>query len=257
MEAWAGRLLFERRPNGVVLTEAGRALGQRVQSLLDEVIALGPHVREQRDQQQIVVRCQFSLAAKWLAPLIVEFRKQRPECSIVLRAEPAMSDPLSGRADMAIYYPRTEDSTGGVPLVGGRFVVAAAPALMRSLKKRSVDPATIADSPLIHFVPKDRGWHEPGWSTWFTQAGLPATVPAARLTASMMNVVIDMCVAGGGFALVHEPLALPEFRDGRLVVASSMALRAPHTYYLSVRDSSAVRPEVQALRQWLTGNAIL
>ncbi|MGJ7538544.1 MULTISPECIES: LysR substrate-binding domain-containing protein [unclassified Variovorax] len=254
LEAWAGRPLFERRPNGVDLTEAGKEMGPRIQTLLDEVTTLGPQVRRQREVPQIVVRCQFSLAVQWLAPLVVEYAGQRPECQIVVRAEPAMADPLSGRADMAIYYSRTGISEVGYPLVGGRYIVVAAPTLLIALGVGSLDPRSIGEAPLINFIPKDRGWPEPTWASWCLSARHAARVAPARMSTSMMYVAIQMCVAGGGFALVHEPLVQAELADGRLVLASEISVGAPHNYSLIVRPISAMRKDVQSFSQWLLTN---
>lgn len=256
-EAWFGRPLFERRPNGVTLTQAGREMGQRVRNLLDEAQTMGPEVRRQREVSQIVIRCQLSLAAKWLAPRVAQYAKLQPDCEFVVRVEPGMGDPLSGQADMAIYYARADTADTGDPLLAGRYVVVAAPSLLRQMGVKALDAHQIEAAPLIGFSPKNRGWPEPTWANWCASAGHHGKVPRPSLTTSMMQVAIEFSLSGAGFALVHEPFVTAELADGRLVLASDVSLRAPHVYTLTVRPSSATRQDVRLFQSWLLSQAVL
>src|SRR5690348_10407514 len=76
LEQWVGRSLFERRPNGVFLSPAGRELGSEAAAVLDRLALAAQRARERRPTRSVTIVAQFSLAAKWLAPRLGRMRER-------------------------------------------------------------------------------------------------------------------------------------------------------------------------------------
>ncbi|MGH7124351.1 MAG: LysR family transcriptional regulator, partial [Stellaceae bacterium] len=104
LERWVGRPLFERRPNGVFVTAAGRELGAETSVLMDGLALAALRSRERKRGGPVTIVSQFSLAAKWLAPRLGRMRARWPELDIRLNALPQEIDPANYEGDLFIYF---------------------------------------------------------------------------------------------------------------------------------------------------------
>ncbi len=254
LEAWLGQTLFDRQANGVALTALGRDYSTRLRGLFDQLATASRHARGHDAVRAVVVRCQFSLATKWLAPRLDAFAQAHPEIELRILARPYDPDPRADGADLAIYYSR-----GPMPgirqdrLLAGEVVVVATPRALEAAP-HPLRPADLLHQTLLHTRAVDRGWREPDWSTWFAAAGVETPGLLRGPSFNLQHLTLEACLAGGGFALLVDVFAACHLARGELVVASEIRIPAPHAYHVIVPDTP-LRDEVRIVRDWLLGQA--
>jgi len=255
VEAWLGRPLFTRRPNGVALTEGGQLYAVQLKMIFDRMMQISEAARSPAERRRIVVRCQMTISSKWLMDRVLAFRNLHPDVELIIRAEAYHPDPLVGGADAAIYYSR--GPVAGLrqdPIVGGRYIVVASPESFSATSQR-LKARDFLDLSLIHFRPLDRGWSELDWHGWFRKAGVETAAELRGLSFSLMHDVIDACVAGGGFALINDVMAASHLERGELVQAIHWAEAVPHKFHLIIAEANIARPEIQLFREFLLARA--
>ncbi|WP_181257300.1 LysR substrate-binding domain-containing protein [Pseudaminobacter soli (ex Li et al. 2025)] len=251
LEEWVEGPLFERRANGVSLTETGRVFATRLGAIFDQITAASVAARAPGGASTVTVRCQYSLATKWLAPRIGKFRAAHPEISVAVLALPHRWSANERDPDLAIYHGR-----GTIPgirqdmLLGGRLVVVAAPQVA-ALLPAAPTPADLLTRPLIKMDFAEPGWHDEGWEAWFAATGFGHLELRATLSFNLLHLAIEACIAGAGFALAPNFMVEQELAAGRLVDAFGISLPIRQPYVLMTPEASLARPEVEILRSWL------
>ncbi|MBF9234601.1 LysR substrate-binding domain-containing protein [Microvirga alba] len=251
LEAWVDGPLFERRANGVVLTETGRVFATRIASIFDQITAASVAARSPLHGTAVTVRCQFSLATKWLAPRLGRFRATHPDISVAVFALPHRWNANEPDPDVAIYHGR-----GTVPgmrqdlLIGGRQVVVAAPQLVAALPPAPT-PADLLSRPMIKVDFAEPGWHDEGWEAWFAAAGFGHLELRPGLTFNLTYLAIEACLSGAGFALVPDFLVAQELASGRLIDPFGISLPVRQPYVIITPEASLTRPEVAIFRSWV------
>ena len=255
LEEAVGAPLFTRRAAGVALTPAGADYATHVRHALAIVEQATRQIADPRYTARVVVRCQFSFGANWLAPRLGLFRARFPEIDLVVRAEPYNVDPLVGGADIAVYYSRATDPwLACTALAPGHFLVVAPPALRDAW--RNAPAPQMLQAPLLHLEAIKRGWTEPNWADWFQQVGIEAPAQLRGPVLSTVSTLVAACEAGAGLALVHSLLVEQALASGALAPVHELTLAAPHHYQLIVRND-VLRPEVETVRAWIMENTAL
>lgn len=256
LEEWVGGPLFERRANGVGLTETGRVFATRLGAIFDQLTAVGAAARLPGGLSTVTVRCQFSLATKWLAPRIGTFRKAHPDISVSVMALPHRWSAREPDPDLAIYHGR-----GTIPgvrqdtLISGSLIVVGSPDLAGTLPPAST-PADLLSRPLIKVDYAEPGWHDEGWEAWFAATGFGHLELRSTLSFNLVHLAIEACLSGAGFALVPDFLVETELCTGRLVDAFGISLPIRQPYVIMTPEASLARPEVAILRSWLLDQGI-
>ena len=84
LERWLAVTLFERRPNGVILTKAGKDYLSFVSEAL-AMIAVGTRrLPNAHGARRVSISLPPTFAARWLVPRLAMFRSQRPDISLTL-----------------------------------------------------------------------------------------------------------------------------------------------------------------------------
>ena len=251
LEAWVGGPLFERRANGVYLTETGRVFATRLRAIFDQLTAVSVAARVPGGLSAVTVRCQFSLATKWLTPRIGRFRQLHPDIAVAVMALPHRWGATEPDPDLAIYHARgTLPGVRQDTLINGSLIVVGAPALTATLPPAPT-PADLLARPLIRVDFTEPGWHDEGWEAWFAATGFGHLELRSTLSFNLVHLAIDACLAGAGFALVPDFLVESELAAGRLVDAFGISLPIRQPYVIMTPEASLVRSEVAILRSWL------
>ncbi|QRM33039.1 LysR substrate-binding domain-containing protein [Microvirga sp. VF16] len=256
LEEWVGSPLFKRKANRVVLTETGRILANRVNAIFGHIISAGAAARSAESKNVVHIRCQHSVAAKWLAPRINRFLDSNRGIAVTVQVGPHRWSAAEKVPDLSIYNAR-----GSVPgyretlLLSGQLGAVAAPSLIPTMPP-ILTPADLLSGPLIAVDFNEPGWHDQGWEAWFAAAGLGHTVPSISISFSLVHLAIEACIAGAGFALVPNFLVERELLDGDLVDVCGFALPNTQPYYLIEPDPKSGRDEVELLKNWLLEEAI-
>ncbi|MEI8703017.1 LysR family transcriptional regulator [Mesorhizobium sp. ISC15] len=255
LEEWVGGPLFKREANRVVLTETGRILSNRVNAIFGHIISAGAAARSAEGKNGVHIRCQHSIAAKWLAPRIGRFLDSNSDIAVTVQAGPQRWTAAEKVPDLSIY-----NSRGSVPgyrealLLSGHLVAVAAAPLVSKLPPM-VTPADLLSGPLIEVSFNEPGWHDQGWESWFAAAGLGHVVPSKSLSFSLMHLAIEACVTGAGFALVPDFLVERELVCGDLVDVCGFKLPNTQPFYLIEPDPKPGRYEIELLKNWILEEA--
>ncbi|SDR37646.1 LysR family transcriptional regulator, glycine cleavage system transcriptional activator [Rhizobiales bacterium GAS113] len=251
LERWVDGALFERQTNGVRLTETGRVFAARLGAIFDQITATSLAARSPTGGTAVIVRSQFSLAAKWLAPLLGRFRAIHPDIAVVLHALQHRWNLGEPDADLAIYHAR--DAIQGIhqeTLIAGRLIAVGAPRLIAALPETPT-PVDLLSQPLIHVHFAEPVWHDEGWEAWFAATGFTRLVVPSGLGFNLTHLAIEACLAGAGFALVPDFLVAQELADGRLIDPFGISVPIHQPYVIMTPEIELMRPEVVLLRNWL------
>src|SRR6478609_469402 len=197
-EAQLGRALFERTPKGMVVTEAGAPVLNRLGegfSMLSEAVAMAHH----RDETVLTVSVAPVLAARWLVHRLHRFATRHPEIRLRIDATTQLVNPGASDVDIGIRV-----GSGHWPGVKAELLLeqeifpVLAPQLAAVLRKPAdliAVPAVIDDHAMFT------------WATWFEAVGLPDAHIEERHVFNDASLCLDAAIAGQGVMLAWQTLA--------------------------------------------------
>ncbi|MER7985278.1 LysR family transcriptional regulator [Streptomyces noursei] len=255
LEQAAGARLFDRHPNGVRLTTAGRALLRHAVVALEALDAADRELRGVAAEDGRVRLGFFpSAGAVLVAPALATLRREHPHIRVSTRegATPSLVRALrTGTLDVALLSsrpphrsPDTDEPPLHVEPLFETCLAVAVPASGRFAERDSVTAEEIAGEPWIA-SPARR--EEPLLGVW---PGLPGR-PRVRHTARDWLTKLHLVAAGAGITTV-SPALLPAVPPGvRLVTVEGVAeeLRRVSLVRSSSPDTAAANALVRTLRQ--------
>lgn len=234
--------LLNRTTRTLALTEAGRDLytrGQSILSSIEEAEARAKHV-SLTPRGRLRVACSDAFAVHVLAPMLRRFQARYPEVSITLIQGDGPIDMIEEEVDVAIRFERpTNAAFVAKRLIQDPWVVCASPAYLEQFGTPELPADLTAHRCLtIH----RRGKSEDRWS--FSIGGVEEEVHVSGWFSSIGLVVKAAVMEGLGIARLATFLVKKEIEAGNLIpVLSDMLLddqRAiyavyPHREYLPVK----------------------
>jgi LysR family transcriptional regulator, glycine cleavage system transcriptional activator len=241
LESQLHKKLFERRPRGLALTEAGERLFAAVAPHYDILeTALRPD--RERSDHALAISAMPSVASSWLMPRLAGFVAAHPEIDLSVHSSVELVDFEREAIDAAMRF------GGGAwpglraePLFDEWLLPVASPALLARFPGRA--RGDLAALPLLR-DPADR------WRDWFARFG---GSPPRRYVASFSDTdtLQRAAVEGMGVALGRMTMAQPLIDHGRLVALSPRRMRAESSHYLVYPPRSERHPALLAFRAWL------
>ena len=213
LETAFNKTLFLRQGNRITLTDAGRALYPRLETVFADLVSLTRDLRDGAHPSRLTVSALPSLAELWLIPALAAYPDRH---KLDLRIEPDPVDFAGSGTDLRIsygahYYPDHHVET----LFRDRFVAVASAAFVAT---NGSEAASFADADLIHTDWGRDHIHQPDWRKWFKASGnLRVPDPATGLRTDRTLVAVLAAVEGAGAALVPSRLAQNEISKGTLV----------------------------------------
>lgn len=236
--------LFDRTPQGLLLTDAGRDLAQactaglgRLQESWDRIAGSGP--------ERLRVAAPRTWAALWLVPRLGRFLAGRPELCLDIEGgnTERASEAEAGWA--VIRYVRGGDPGPEGALLSDETLF---PVCAPSLADRLAVPGDPSRCTLLHYQAS------PDWSLWRAATG--ADLDGARsMSFSESVMVIQAAMAGQGVALGRPSLVLDALEAGRLVRPFGPAVPCGDRYVLTAPAEGKGRGVLRAFRSWLREEA--
>lgn len=98
--------LFDRRPRGLVPTEAGKAILEQARRIDESVREIGLLVKgqDQRLVGSVNISAPETIGMYWLVPRLSRFRRLHPEIFLQIEFAVAAADIVGGKTDMALRF---------------------------------------------------------------------------------------------------------------------------------------------------------
>ncbi len=208
LEAWLGRPLFHRRPNGLCLTAEGRAVLPSLTTAFDAVNQAVRVMRSVGRPRSLTLAALPCIAQLWLAPRLPALQATFDlDVAILTRDDPP--DYARELVDLGLYVGEAVPAgcTSRVLARDDLFPVCA-PALAAGLRH----PRDLAGATLLH----DSVWRE-DWPRWLSAHGAGALRPAREAAFSLYGIALDAALAGHGVLIGHSALVAEPLAAGRLV----------------------------------------
>lgn len=235
------RKLFDRRPRGLTLTDAGERLFTAVASHYDALeLALRPD--RERGERSLTLSVMPSVASSWLLPRLAAFVAANPEIDLSVQSSVELVDFEREAVDAAMRFgPGGWPGLHADPLFDEWLLPVASPELLARFPDRA--PDQLEGLPLLR-DPSDR------WRDWFARFG---GSPPRRYVASFNDTetLQRAAIEGMGVALGRMTMAKPIIDHGRLVALSPRRMPADYSHYLVYPPRSERHPALAVFRAWL------
>ncbi len=249
LEKFLGAPLFERRPQQLVLTDAGRHLLPIVTKSFDRIDhALGEIVAERGTPQRVLrIALPPTFAHQLAVPILRGFRADHPELALEIVSTP--SGEAEGEVDIAIVYsePRVTDTILDL-LWMDRPTIVCSPAV--GARAASDVAALVAATDLLHVRLDDRPRHYM-WELFARMLGRPDLGVGRGLTFDTAQLAVQYALSGDGLALVDPRLVQEELATGRLIQPFEPQLESGYGYYLTTSPEDLDNEAVALFRSWL------
>ncbi len=254
LESHLGLALFHRRPRGLDLTEAGRALLPQLSRGLDHLARAVDTVTAGGLSGTLTVSAAASFATLWLVPRLAGFVRAYPEIQVrLLGAGTVPADLRKGEADIRIPY-----GMGDYPGLDVRslmrdevFPVCAPSLLNKSPLNRMSD---LRNHTLLHDV-NVTGEAAMTWRQWLADAGVTGVDPEQGLGFGDAILLTGAAFRGLGVALGRLSLVSDDLASGRLVRPLKASRPSDFSYWTATTIAGAQVPRIAAFRRWLEEEA--
>lgn len=246
--------LFRRFNRRLMLTDAGQTYLPALTDSLDQIEAATRRLRAVDDSGDLKISVANSIAAKWLLPRLVHFRRQHPDIDVLVSASDTLVDFARDDMDMGIRY-----GWGSYPglcvdkLMQDTVFPVCSPALLRGPVPLN-QPADLKYHTLLH-----EEWGErvnaPDWRSWLAAAGVTGVDPTRGPGYSHSSLSLQDAMDGQGVALARSSLVGLDLEAGRLVQPFGPALPTTYACYVVSPKGTAGRPKIKAFREWLLAQA--
>ena len=245
LEERLGFQLFERLPNGLVLTAQGKALQPSLTAAFDSIASATEQVAAMRTTPVLTLGVGPSFAVRWMIPRLASFYREHPEIEVRLATGGAIN-------------PFREDWTCGILIGNGDwpgleveplFSADLFPVCTAGIAERLTSPAALANESLLQVA------HSPeDWPLWLKAARV--NLRGASLGPSFDNYAMALQAAldGLGVAIGLRPYVEDDIAMGRLVAPFSLSVPKGGAWYLVYRPFREGDPGLIAFREWLGRN---
>lgn len=251
LEQFLNTPLFERRPQQLALTEAGRHLLPIVIKSFDRIDqALSDIVKERGSPKRILkVSLPPTFAYQLAVPILKDFRSEHPEVTIDIASRP-MTGGADGEADLAVVYsePRVTDNVLDL-LWMVRLTILCSPALLAKGKPADIT-GFAASHDLLHVKLDERPRHYL-WEMFARAVARPDMAVDRGLVFDTAQLAAQYAMSGEGLALVDPMLFRDEIAAGRLVQPFDFFLDDGYGYYLTTHAEDLGNEAIALFRSWL------
>lgn len=193
LEGHLGTSLFERAPQRVRLTAAGRRFAEAAGRSLAELEAAAMSASTDRGVETVTLRAPPIFSASWVLPRLSALEAAAPELRLALGGDETPAAPGPSEVTIRFEGPELGDET---PLFGESLYPVASPSVVAEIAQ----PMDLCRLPLIEIAA-----HRASWLQVMAAAGVE---PNERLRLRMADnslSALAWSAAGGGVALARAP----------------------------------------------------
>ncbi|MDZ5633770.1 DNA-binding transcriptional regulator DsdC [Janthinobacterium sp. GMG1] len=256
LESSLGLRLFERLTRQVKLTADGERIFAALQSGWDSLhaaLAGGDTLAG-----SVTVHARPSVAQCWLVPRLAGFAAQYPDVSMDLRVGNDSVDFRAGQVDLALHY-----GDGSFPGLASRKLMEEwlAPVCSPDYARHHGLLDTPHNLPGATVLHDTLAWPacapDAEWRLWLDAQAPEVSLPTRSLRFDRADLCAQAAIHHAGVAMGRRQLVQPWLDSGQLILPfGGFALASPQAYYLVHAARTPLPGRVQALFDWLLGQAI-
>jgi LysR family glycine cleavage system transcriptional activator len=251
LEQYLGVRLFQRRPQGLLLTEAGQRALPGVGEGFDRLAAAVAGLRSAEAARPLTVSVAPSFAVKWLVPRLEAFRERHPGTEIRIDAMERMVDFRQDDVDVGLRYGRGHYPGLHVERLAAQTVFPVCSPWLMQGEAPLRTPADLRHHTLLQVDWSYAGLAAPDWPAWLADAGVEGIDAEAGPCFGQQSMALQAAIAGHGVALGSALLVADDLAAGRLVRPFAHGLHEELTYFLVCLPEAAATPRVRQFRDWL------
>ena len=229
LEDWAGAPLFERRSQGVALTQQGARLAPKFTDAFDR---LGEAVRDLRavtPDPVIQIAALPSVAQLWLLPRMRDIRAALPGVKLTVSALEAPPNLSREMFDLSLFIRIPGEVRDEVILQEDAIMPVCAPELAAQINT----PDDLARQVLLH----DESWIG-DWQHWAEAMGCALPEAGQGLRFTLYSMALEEAMNGAGVLMGHAALVQRALDDGRLVAPFQGRIRTGRSLVLEMAGKS-------------------
>jgi len=251
LEELLGTPLLERRPHGMVLTEAGAALLPAVSKAFDRIEQTLNLIQQgQRSARTLRVHMPPSLLQHLALPILRDFHREFPDVRIDVSSSHVTGLPAHD-LDVAVVYDRpTVDDRVTDLLWMVRVTPVCSPDLAARESGKSLE-AFLASNELLH-VKLDNQPRDLLWATFARQCSLSLDTDRGLAFDTAISA-IQYAMSGDGVVLADVDMFAADLAAGRLVAPYDVVFEEGYGYYLKFHAEDLADPVIALFRNWMIG----
>jgi LysR family glycine cleavage system transcriptional activator len=244
LEAFFGKPLFVRTPQGIEPTEAARDFQCELTDLLNRLQDFTQRLAHPGQPEVLRIRATPAFITRWLLPRMHDFSAAHPDIDYEVDIGFPPTDFSKGDVDVFIHW-------GTEPVEGARvepfFQSARTPVASPDFLERScvTEPSDLLALPLIYDMVDD------AWEEWFNVCGLPLPPHAKGPRVAHCELALVAAELGQGVDLSYLALIEKELESGKLVRLFDEHTLPFTMYSIAYREVDTRLPKVRAFRNWL------
>lgn len=242
LEEWAGVSLFERRSQGVLLTELGIEVASQFSTAFDELGLAVRSLRAGSAQASINIAVLPSVAQLWLSPKLPAIRAVLPNHTISITALDNRPNLSREMFDISIFLGHSTGQDNEIVLNQDVIFPVCAPEIAQRLK----EPSDLFNEVWLY----DALWAD-DWANWITVMNPDVGRFKNGPSFSLYSIAVEEAKNGAGVLIGHETLVEAQLKSGDLVApfqqkgSTGKSLILEFAYEES--GSSAVRSIIEML----------
>jgi LysR family transcriptional regulator, glycine cleavage system transcriptional activator len=250
LEGRLGVALFERKPRGVVPTEAGRRYHEQIAAALQMIERATAQIDVNAVDGPLTVSTPRSFADHWLVTRLADLKDTLPGLALTLVADSALADLRDGQADVGLRFGQGQYPGLHSEYLCSDAVTVLAPAERVQQSANANTPALLQREVLLADVSALPGEPWSHWQPWVRESGLPHPHLLRYMHFSDSGLAVRAAAAGTGLCIgrlsvVHDLL------ERRKLRALLPWRTTDFAYYLVCRDAEKDSPRINAFRDWL------
>lgn len=245
LEGYLGVQLFERSSRSVKLTDVGRAFGQEIAGLFDELERATNRILTNENESTINLRVYPTFAHHWLLPRLPEFTRAYPQYRVRLDTTVEPLDFRGTYLDVALQLGHgTWREAKSRKLFDEEVDVVCSAAYAERLKEMQAS-GDIAAAELLHSKYRRREW-----DLWAAEAQIDISAcKGTEFDSSLLTY--SAAKLGYGLAVGQLQLLEAEIRAGELVRPYNHALKTGSAFYVIWPVTKSVSTKTRRFIDWL------
>lgn len=244
LESFLGVNLFQRHPQGVKLTDAGKRYAHRIAPALDQLMLATREITAVGTTQTVRITVLPAFAQLWLGPRMESFHALDTNTTVEIWADPNVVDLRTSNFDIAIRH-------GRPPFAGcehrqfffDELVPVASPKLIQAAE--ADERGLPIGAPLM----VDNYWDH-DFTDWLGRTGHAWPDKLNTQTFTLYSMTVDATVQGSGFMIGHTALIGDLLKQGKLQPLSEMRIPSNNQFYLLTKSAVPLSRSAQVFLDW-------